>query len=89
MQVVPYFLRNLHLMTIVFLSHAHRYVSSEGKIQETQAANPTKKEGQVDRTNIGKQTPSLNTPTAPQSRFLCPMTISSEEDERLIQASMR
>ena len=87
MQVDPYILRNRHHMTRVFLSHAHMYVSSEGKIQEIQAANPTEKEGQIDRTNIGKQTPSLNTPTAPQPRFLCPVTRSSEEDERLLQAS--
>lgn len=66
-------------MTIVFLSHASMYVSSEGKIQEIQAANPPKKEGQIDKTNIGKQSPSLNTPIAPQSRFLCPVTRSFEE----------
>lgn len=60
-------------MTIVSLSHAHMYVSSEGKIQEIQAANPTKKEGQIDRTNIGKQTPSLNTPTwLPSQGFFVP-----------------
>ena len=62
-------------MTRVFLSHAHMYVSSEGKIQEIQAANPTEKEGQIDRTNIGKQTPSL------EHTYCSPAKVSLSRDQ--------
>lgn len=58
MQIGPYFLSNLHHITIVFLSHAHMHILREGEIQQIQT-NPTEKEGQTDRKNIRKYVPLL------------------------------